>query len=179
MLPLKVDAIGYRYSPAELSTLMALLGYEKIACLPKLGYPDQETFRKGFNSLEGKDIVSNVGGHILVDSVHTLLMRNLCQCARFLSISSDDSAVSLCACRDMFLLTKTENGGLTLYAAPDLDAAEAYFYEAFHAFPDHSAAWIFREGHLTTLRMPLCGAPRERIRPELLRELAAAQSGET
>ena len=179
MLPLKIDAVGYRYSPVELSTLMALLGYEKIACLPMLCYPDQEAFRKGLESLESKDILSNVGGRILIDSVHALLMRNLCQCARFLSVSSKDLTVSLCVCKDMFLLTKMENSGLLLYAAPDLDEAAAYFYEAFSAFPDRAAAWVFREGQTQPLQVPLCGAPRERIPSELLRELAAAKGGGT
>ncbi len=179
MLRLKVDAVGYRYSPAELSTLMALLGNEKIPCLPNLGYPDQETFRNGLESLEDKDILSNVGGHILLDSVHALLIRNLCQCARFLSVSSKDLTLSLCVCKDLFLLTKTENSGLLLYAAHDLDEAETYFYEAFPALQSQAEAWIFREGRSAPLRMPPDGAPRERIRPELLQELAAAQGGES
>ena len=176
MLRLKIDAVGYRYSPAELSTLMALLGHEKIACMPMLCYPDQETFRKGIESLESKDVLSNVGGHILLDNVHALLIRNLCQCARFLAVSSNDLTVSLCVCKDMFLLTKSENSGLLLYAAPDLEEAETYFYDFLLLFPEQSEAAVFKDGQTVPLKIPLRGTPQERIQPELLKDLAMVQN---
>lgn len=172
MLRLKIDAVGYRYSWVELSTLMALLGYEKIACLPNISYPSQEAFREGLSSLERKDLLSDVGGHMLLDSVHSLLIHNLCQCGRFLSVRSNDSAITLCACRELFLLVKTVNCALLIYAAPDLEEAEAYFYDSFSLFPEQSEAWIFKDGRSIPLKISPGGTPRERIQPELLKDLA-------
>ncbi len=133
---MQLDLIGYRYTSEELAVLMSLQGQQEIRAMPFIKAPSQDQFRVGRDSLENGDILSIVGGHLLLDKVHSLLIANLCECDSFYRADAQEYHLALCACRQMALLI--QSGGKeqwVVQAAPDINGISEEFMEAIERFP--------------------------------------------
>ena len=119
---MKLDVIGYRYSTEELAVLMSLLGRDKICAVPGIRQPDREQFIHGMSMLEDNDILSNAGGQLLLDRLHSFLISSLCDCDRYFTIEKEKHFLALCICAKivMFVLTRDREHWV-VRVAPDLE----------------------------------------------------------
>ena len=107
---MQIDLIGYRYTKEELAVLMSLQGYAKIPAVPAIPRPDREQFAAGMDALEENDILSSVGGRLLLDRVHAFLIENLCDCDRYFTVSGGKAFLAACACPKVFITVSSRNG---------------------------------------------------------------------
>ena len=117
---MQLDVIGYRYTKEELEVLMSLQGREKIPALPMIARPDRDDFSKGIGALEENDILTNIGGNLLLDRIHAFIAESLSDCDRYFTVARENAFLALCVCTRVTLTAETKDGEhWVIRVAPD------------------------------------------------------------
>ncbi len=166
---------GSRYTKAALAVLMRLQGYAKIPAVPAIPRPDREQFAAGMDALEENDILSSVGGRLLLDRVHAFLIENLCDCDRYFTVSGGKAFLAACACPKVFITVSSRNGASwVLHVATDLADLLEDFREEAARFRDGGAIRFSSGGELKETKAP----DRETLEKEMEKAIAILRKRE-
>ena len=152
---MQLDVIGYRYSREELAVLMSLQGTGRIPAVPGIGKPDRDQFVRGMSELEDNDILSNIGGQLLLDRIHSFLISNLCDCDRYFTVAQEKSFLALCDCPKIVMMVHTRDGEhWVVRVTPDMESLLEEYEQAAGRFTGSCTARMADGGEETESVLP-------------------------